>query len=70
MKKEITIPVQIQELKEADIVSAAERRNRYSLLRDLQAQEFNDAIAERLEKEKEKQKEKEPEQDQLDEIDS
>lgn len=66
MKKDITIPVQIQELKEADIVSAAERRSRYSLIRDLQAQEYNDAIAERLEKEKEK----EPEQQTDEEIDS
>jgi hypothetical protein len=66
MKKEITIPVQIQELKESDKVSAAERRNRYSLQRDLQAQEFNDAIADRLEK----QKEKELEQRTNEEIDS
>jgi hypothetical protein len=57
MKKEITIPVQIQELKEEEIVSAAEHRKNYSLMRDLQAKEFNDAIAERLDKEKEKEKE-------------
>jgi hypothetical protein len=59
MTKEITIPVQIQELKEKDIATAAERRNRYSLKRDIQAQEFNNAIAERLEKDKEKEQEAE-----------
>lgn len=44
MKDEITIPV----LKVEDVISAAERRKRYSLKRDLQALEFNGAIASRL----------------------
>jgi len=53
MKNEIVIPVQQGELKEEDIISAAERRKKYSVIRDLQAKEYNDAIASRLEKEKE-----------------
>ena len=52
MKDEITIPV----LKLEDAVSAAKRREKYSLVRDIQAREYNEAIANRLEKEKEKEK--------------
>jgi hypothetical protein len=44
MKDEINIPV----LKVEDVISAAERRKRYSLKRDLQALEFNSAIVSRL----------------------
>ena len=56
MRNEIDIPVQIVELKKEDILSAAERRRKYSLVRDQQAAEYNEAIASRLEKEKEAQK--------------
>jgi predicted Zn-ribbon and HTH transcriptional regulator len=44
MKDEIFIPV----LKEEDFVAANLRRDKYSLLRDKQALEFNVAIATRL----------------------
>lgn len=44
MRDEINIPV----LKVEDVISAAERRKRYSLKRDLQALEFNDAITSRM----------------------
>jgi len=44
MKDEIIIPV----LKEEDFVAATKRRDNYSLKRDLQASEFNNAIASRL----------------------
>jgi hypothetical protein len=44
MKKEIEIPIQ----KEEDHVAANLRRDNYSQIRDLQAQEFNTAIASRL----------------------
>jgi predicted Zn-ribbon and HTH transcriptional regulator len=44
MKDEITIPV----LKEEDFIAATKRRDKYSLVRDIQALEFNGAIASRL----------------------
>jgi hypothetical protein len=44
MKDEIFIPV----LKKEDFVAATIRSNKYSLKRDLQALEFNGAIASRL----------------------
>jgi hypothetical protein len=44
MRDEITIPV----LKVEDLVTATERRGKYSLVRDLQAKEFNEAIASRM----------------------
>jgi predicted Zn-ribbon and HTH transcriptional regulator len=44
MKNEITIPV----LKEEDFIAANKRRDKYSLVRDLQALEFNRAITSRL----------------------
>jgi transcription initiation factor IIE alpha subunit len=50
MKNEITIPV----LRKEGLVDAIKRSERYSLIRDIQATEFNDAIVTRLEKEKEK----------------
>ena len=44
MKNEIEIPIQ----KEEDFVAANLRRDKYSQTRDLQAMEFNTAIASRL----------------------
>ena len=44
MKKEITIPVTKQE----DMAALKLRRENYATKRDLQATEFNDAIAKRL----------------------
>jgi Zn finger protein HypA/HybF involved in hydrogenase expression len=44
MKNEIEIPIQ----KVEDFVAANLRRDKYSQTRDLQAQEFNTAIASRL----------------------
>ena len=44
MKNEIDIPIQ----KEEDLVAANVRRDNYSRVRDLQAMEFNAAIASRL----------------------
>ena len=44
MKDEIDIPIQ----KEVDFVAANIRRDNYSQIRDLQASEFNTAIASRL----------------------
>lgn len=53
MKNIITIPVQLPELKEKDLLVAAEHRKKYSLKRDIQAEAFNKAIVTRLEKDKE-----------------
>jgi hypothetical protein len=44
MKNEIDIPIQ----REEDMVAANVRRDNYSRIRDLQATEFNTAIASRL----------------------
>lgn len=44
MKDEIEIPI----LKEEDLISANMRRDNYSLTRDVQAREFNEAIETRL----------------------
>jgi len=44
MKNEIEIPI----LKEEDFVAATMRRDKYSAIRDIQALEFNSAIATRL----------------------
>ena len=55
MKKEITIPEHFPDLKEDGLASAAERRKKYSTVRDIQAKEFNEAIITRLIKEKENQ---------------
>ena len=44
MKNEIDIPIQ----KEEDMVAANLRRDKYSQTRDIQASEFNSAIASRL----------------------
>ena len=51
MRDEIIIPVQ----KDEDLVAAAKRSEKYSLKRDIQAMEFNAAIASRLAREKEKE---------------
>jgi hypothetical protein len=54
MRNEISIPVQVHDLKEEDVIAAVEHRKKYSTKRDLQALEFNQAIVTRLAKEKEK----------------
>lgn len=54
MKTELILPDHLPEIKQEDLKAAAQRREKYSLTRDIQAKEFNDAIALRLEKEKEK----------------
>ena len=54
MKNEISIPVQVHDLKEEDVIAAVEHRKKYSTKRDLQALEFNQAIVIRLAREKEK----------------
>jgi hypothetical protein len=54
MKNEITIPL----VREENLVAAGKRRERYSLSRDIQAAEFNSAIAKRLEKDALKQESK------------
>jgi len=51
MKEEITIPL----VKEENLIAAVNRRERYSLKRDVQAEEFNRAIAKRIIKDEEKQ---------------
>ena len=74
MKNEKTIPdyltdTKVEDLKrEDDLKAAAKRRDAYSLIRDAQANENNEAIAKRLAKEKEQQEqEKEQEQEQEEE---
>ena len=54
MKTEVIIPDHFPPVKEEDLIAAAERREKYSILRDLQAIEFNGAIVSRMEKDKEK----------------
>ena len=54
MKTEVNIPDHFPPVKEEDLIAAAERREKYSILRDLQAREFNGAIVSRMEKDKEK----------------
>jgi len=53
MKHEITISEHFPELKEEDIKANTRRRENYSLLRDVQAREENEAIARRLIRDKE-----------------
>lgn len=55
MKNIITIPVQVHDLNEKDLITAADHRKKYSLVRDLQAEDFNRAIVCRLAKDIEKQ---------------
>ena len=44
MKNDITIPILVNDLQEKDLVSAADHRKKYSLVRDQQAEDFNKAI--------------------------
>ena len=53
MKTEITIPEHFPLLTKEELIIADQRREKYTLKRDLQAKEFNDAILLRLAKEKE-----------------
>jgi hypothetical protein len=61
MKNEKTIPGNLSDTKEEDLKreedlkAAAKRRDAYSLVRDAQANENNEAIARRLAREKEGQ---------------
>ncbi len=57
MKNEATIPDHFPDLNEEDLKAAAQRREKYALVRDLQAKEANEAIASRLAKDTEKQDE-------------
>jgi hypothetical protein len=56
MKNEITIPVHFSDPKEEDIKAADRRRENYSVARDQQAREDNEAIARRILKDAEKEK--------------
>lgn len=56
MQIEITLQDQFPEPKPENIRSASRRREEYSLARDILAQENNEAISRRLEKDKEKVK--------------
>jgi len=56
MKNEISIPDHFPEPKEEDLKAADKRRENYSISRDLQAREDNEAIARRIQKDAEKQK--------------
>jgi hypothetical protein len=49
----VTIPVYLRNSKKEDLITAAERREKYALVRDLQAKEFNRAIVSRLAKDRE-----------------
>jgi hypothetical protein len=51
MKDEITIPDHFPDLKEEKLKAEAKRREKYSLFRDSQAKDNNEAIARRLAKE-------------------
>jgi hypothetical protein len=53
MKNKIAIQDFLPDLKEEDSGAAAQRRENYALIRDLQAEENNDAIVRRLTKTKE-----------------
>jgi hypothetical protein len=60
--------------REEDLKAAAKRRDAYSLIRDVQANEFNKAITKRLEKEKleqehKQEQEQEQEQEESQELD-
>jgi hypothetical protein len=52
METVITIPVRLRDLKKEDLIAAVERREKYALVRDLQAEEFNRAIVSRLAKDR------------------
>jgi hypothetical protein len=53
MKDEITIPDHFPDMNEEKSITEAKRREKYSLVRDLQAKDNNEAIARRLAKEEE-----------------
>ena len=55
MKNEIEIPILGKDLNEKDLLTAAEHRRKYSLARDLRAEDFNRAIFSRFVKDKEMQ---------------
>jgi hypothetical protein len=55
MKNEITIPVQIHDLKENELIAEADHRKKYSQKRDALAEDFNKAIRARLDRDKERQ---------------
>jgi hypothetical protein len=55
MKEEVTIPPHFPEKSEEKLRAEARRREKYSLVRDVQAIENNEAIARRLAREKEDQ---------------
>jgi hypothetical protein len=55
MKDEITIPDHFPVLSEEKQKAEDKRREKYSLVRDLQAKDNNEAIARRLAKDREKQ---------------
>ncbi len=56
MKNEITIPDHFPAPKEEDLKAAEKRRENYSIARDQQAREDNEAIVRRLIRDKENQK--------------
>lgn len=56
MKNEIIIPDHFPDPKEEDLKAADKRRENYSIGRDQQAKEDNEAIARRILKDTEKQK--------------
>jgi hypothetical protein len=58
MKNEITIPDHFPIPKEEDLKAADKRRENYSITRDQQAKEDNEAIVRRLVKDKEKEQQK------------
>ena len=53
MKTIITIPVWLHDFKKEDLIAEVERREKYALTRNLQAEEFNRAIVSRLAKDRE-----------------
>jgi hypothetical protein len=55
MKNKVTLSDYLPDPKEEDLRAAAKRRENYALIRDLQAEDYNEAIVRRLAKEKKKQ---------------
>ena len=62
MKDEITIPL----VKEENLIAAVNRREKYSLKRDVQAEEFNRAIAKRISKDTERKEQEQEHEHELD----
>ncbi len=60
MKDEITLPDHSPDLNEEKLKAADQRREKYSLVRDLQAKDNNEAIARRLNKAKKSTGEDDP----------